>query len=148
MIMAYTDETKALALTVLQQMGGNYEKTSQWLAEQANIEISSKQISRWDKGIAIEPEIVEKVEEIKKRDLADCLEKLAFTLIDAAPGKIPDAPLSQVMVGVGIAVDKMRLQRGEATSISQHNMSDDERATRVEEILNKAKERREGYAGK
>ena len=146
--MAYTDETKALALTVLQQMKGNYSATSRWMAEHSNVEISSDQIARWDRGEHITPEIAEKAEEIKRRDLADCLEKLAFTLIDAAPGKIPDAPLSQVMVGMGIAIDKMRLQRGEATSISQQNMSDDERAKRVEEIINEAKKRKEGYVGK
>jgi hypothetical protein len=146
--MAYTDETKALALTVLQQMKGNYEKTARWLSEHANVEISGVQIARWEKGEYVTPEIVEKVEELKRRDLADCLEKLAFTLIDAAPGKIADAPLSQVMVGMGIAVDKMRLQRGEATNISQQNMSDDERAKRVEEILHDARKRKEGYPGK
>lgn len=146
--MAYTDETKALALTVLQQMKGNYSATARWLAEHANVEVSSDQIARWDKGEYIAPEIAETAEELKKRDLADCLEKLAYTLIDAAPGKIPDAPLSQIMVGIGISVEKMRLQRGEATSISQQNMSDDERAKRVEEILIEARKRKEGYAGK
>src|SRR4029453_14823292 len=52
----------------------------------------------------------------KKPDMADALEAVAWKLIEALPGKVARASLSQTAVAAGIAIEKMRLLREPPTS--------------------------------
>ena len=53
--------------------------------------------------------------------MAAALSKIAWKLLRSAEGKIGRATLGQVMTSLGVAIDKMRLLRGEATDISERH---------------------------
>src|SRR5262245_54399666 len=54
----------------------------------------------------------------KRGPLADAFEKIVWLILDAIPSKVHRAPLSHAAVAAGVAFDKMRLLRGEPTSIT------------------------------
>jgi hypothetical protein len=78
--------------------------------------------------------------------MADALEALAWKLISAMPQKIKKASLLQVATAAGIAIDKMRLLREHSSSIAGRDMSDDERLTRLRELVERARRRRLGLS--
>jgi transposase-like protein len=107
----YTDDDRANALAALAANGGNVKRT----AEQLGIPLQT--LHSWASG-ARHPEASTSAEP-KKGPMADRLEEIAWQLLEAIPGKIANAPLSQVATGMGIAIDKARLLRGEPTQIAE-----------------------------
>jgi len=111
----YTDAQRAEALAALQANGGNLSATSR----ATGVPIST--VKRWRDEP--DPRLAELGNE-KRQDLEESLERIAHALVDAIPGKIDEAPLNHVSVALGIAVDKLRLLRGEATNIEEVRGSD------------------------
>lgn len=114
----YTDAQRAEALAALQANGGNLSATSR------DTGIPFSTLKRWRDEP--DPRLAELGEE-KKTDLGDRLERIANALVDAIPDKIADAPLNHVSVALGIAIDKLRLLRGEATEVTEVRGSDAKR---------------------
>lgn len=106
----YTDADRVNALAALKANGGNINLTSRQTG------IPHTTIRYWANG-ARHPEAADQAEEAYE-PLADRLELVAQQLVDAIPAKIGKANLVQIVTSIGIAVDKARLLRGEATSIS------------------------------
>ena len=134
----YSDEERANALAALAANGGNVQRTARQLG------IPHKTLDNWAKGVC-HPEAAENGNN-KKGDMADALEALAWKLISAMPQKIKKASLAQVATAAGIAIDKMRLLREHSSSIAGRDMSDDERLTRLRELVERARRRRLGLS--
>lgn len=83
---------------------------------------------------------VEKAAEIAKGELADRLEALAQRCLDLIPAKLPKASARELAGVIIVAVDKMQLLRGQPTAITEP-MSDEDRARRAAEILERGKGR-------
>lgn len=122
----YTAEQIAETLAALAANGGNISRTS------ATTGIPRKTISEWRDGTwrkDVTPALVEK----KKRDLGDTIERLALRLCDVVSRRVKKASKAaknsgdakdqdsakELLVGLGIVVDKLLLLRGEATSITR-----------------------------
>lgn len=106
----YTDEERRFA--VVKAMTDGIESAARQL------DISPSTLRQWYSGNR-QWRTRAWVEE-HKGQLADALEQLTWEMAVEAREKVKDAPLNQLMVGVGIAVDKTRILRGEATSISDN----------------------------
>lgn len=109
----YSDQDRQEALAALAANGGNLDRTARQLG------IPRATLQAWRDG-ARHPEAAESAAP-KKAALADRLEELAHKLLDAAcePGRLAGASLQQVATSLGIALDKMRLLRGQPTQIGE-----------------------------
>lgn len=145
--MAYTDEQKQIALSTYTTCRNDAEKAAKFCREHYDMHITGQTIRTWAKGENIHPSVKENLEE-KKLALADLFEVEIRAAFGTAGDKREEASYRDLMVGIGILTDKAQLLRGEPTSITQQNMTDDERAQRVETLLHQARKRKEGYAGK
>jgi transposase-like protein len=134
----YSDSQKAEALAALDAKGGNVRATAIALG------IPHKTLDCWANERGVHEEVAQ-MRTGKREDLADRLEALAHVLMDSIGDKISDANLSNVSVSLGIAIDKMRLLREQPTSITAA-LTDDERAKRVNALLDRARARRDGHA--
>lgn len=134
----YSEDDKSAVLAWYAANGNNLRKTArEW-------KITPSTLQRWIRGEGINDAVRNCVPE-KRAEIADRLEELCHKLIDSALGKADDADLQPTMVGIGIAVEKMRLAREQPTSISKNaNLTDDERAKRTNELLDTARARRTG----
>ncbi len=107
----YSDQDRANALAALAANGANVERTARQLG------LPAATLRAWSTG-SRHPEAVQAAEG-RKRDLADQLEALAYKLIEAVRGKLAGASLAQLMIALGIAIDKMVLLRREASGASR-----------------------------
>ena len=126
----YSDEERATALAALVANGGNVARTARQLA------IPAETLRKWSKGER-HPESTQMGEQ-KKGPLADAIEAVANQLLGdlSDEAKRSQASLKDIATAFGIAVDKMQLLRGRATSIQQHDLShlsDDELDRRIAE---------------
>lgn len=133
----WSDEEKSAVLAWYQVNGCKLRETArQW-------KMTESTLRHWLKGTGVN-EDARRMAHIKKGAIADRLEALTHMLIDRAASD-DEAEFQQVMTGIGIAVDKMRLLREQATSISKNaNLNPEERADRVDELLETARTRRTG----
>jgi transposase-like protein len=130
----YSDQRRAEALAALDANGGNLSKTSR------DTGIPRQTLQEWRDGRV--PEGVPELRQEKKAALADRLEELAHTIVDALPGKVADAGLQQAATSLAIAIDKMQLLRGEATAIhGNRDLTEDERADRLAALLEQGEKR-------
>lgn len=113
----YTDETRANVLATLQANGGNAVKTAKQLG------IPRTTIRQWageanlGPGVAVMPrKVPTALVEGKMAELANNLEAVAFKAVELANEKADGASYKDLLVGTGIAVEKMLLLRGQATS--------------------------------
>ena len=104
----YSDARKAEVLALLDANEGNVSKTARAVG------IPGRTIIEWRNGRLAEG--VEEIREEKRAELADRLQEIAHTLVDAIPEKVATANLQQCTLSLAIAVDKMQLLRGAATS--------------------------------
>ena len=104
----YSDHDKAKALIALDLNGGNVKYTAQ------QINIPRKTLSQWNNGHI--PDDVASIRHNKTKDLADKFEDLAHLYIAQAVDTVDKANGTNAITGAGIAVDKMRLLRGESTA--------------------------------
>lgn len=112
----YDDEFRAGAVAMMHAAG--YPGTPGALTKVGNqLHVPERTLSRWFNGENNPPP--DKLVNIKKGDMADALEEVAWKLLDsmADADAIADAPLQQRATAYGIAIDKMRLLRGLPTEI-------------------------------
>jgi transposase-like protein len=118
---SYSEDDRAAALAALLANGGNLKRTAR------DTGVPESTLRKWSRSVppaggaqecaqksAVSAEAVGRA----GVSLAEKLDGLAHKLADAMPDKIPDATLSQTAVSLGVAIDKARLLRGEATSIN------------------------------
>jgi hypothetical protein len=105
---SYSDADKAKALIALDLNGGNAKYTAQQL------DIPRKTLSAWKDGAHINEDVAS-IRHNKTKDLADKFEELANLYIGQATLTVDSAKGTTAITGAGIAVDKMRLLRGEST---------------------------------
>lgn len=134
----YCDADKAGALLALASNGGNIKRT----AKETGIPYMT--LSEWSKGGCHES--ITKFRDENRDNLADAMETMAWRLLEAMPGKIGDASLRDVATALGISIDKARLLRNEATSISVNveGMSDDDRIKQLARLAERIRSRRFG----
>jgi hypothetical protein len=135
----YSDDERAAALAALDAHEGDVAKTARAVG------VPRKTLEEWAKG-RHHPDVADLRQE-KKTELADQLERLAYTLAAAAYGKIDPASLQQVLTSLGIAVDKMRLLREQPTSIAGgEGLTDEDRITRLNALAERVHARQAGGA--
>lgn len=130
----YSRERKAEVLALVKANGGNVMETSRETG------IRSTTIQYWIDTAERNDEF----REHKQAELADRFEGVAHAWLGIAEAKAEQAPFNHLMIGVGIAVDKMRLLRGDPTEIAGLSDSNIERLsqTLVADILEAATQRR------
>src|SRR5438552_2907279 len=115
----YSDVEKAGALLVLEACEGNYSEA----AMQTGIPIMS--LHDWSMGKGVCPALTE-IRNAQRPALADMFESVAYKLTAAALGdddRIERASVRDLLIGAGIAVDKMRLLREQPTDIHAQQMT-------------------------
>lgn len=142
----YDDKFRASAVVMLEAAG--YPDNKFKLEEVAkHLDVPSRTLRRWynrEHGAPPDDVVTE-----QKKDLAARLEDLAHKLIDAAFDdlKDTDANLQQIHTSLGIVLDKRQLLIGKPTEIvDDASLTDDERASRIAAILERARARRDGQA--
>jgi len=115
---SYSDADKAKALIALDLNGGNVKYT----AEQLNL--PRKTLATWKDGNHINEDVVS-IRHNKTQELANKFEDLANLYIGQAVLTVDSAKGTNAITGAGIAVDKMRLLRGESTqNIAIHSIAE------------------------
>lgn len=107
----YSDEDRAATLAALDMQGGNLSSTSRETG------VPLKTIAEWRDGRA--PDCVADLRKEKTIALADKLESIAHQCVDLMPDRMPDASLRDLAGAMHLAVDKMRLLRGDPTAITE-----------------------------
>lgn len=112
--MAYSEAKKAEVLALLAANGGVLRST----AKQAGVpEATLRKWAGGNVGAGCAEDVRKKVR-TQKESLADGCEQLAILLLGdmTNPEKREKAPVAALAVAFGVAVDKMRLLRGESTA--------------------------------
>lgn len=139
----YTDEFRANSVIMLQASG--YPDRPGALVETAKyLKIPHATLSRWYNGKRNAPP--SEMVQIKKQDLVKLLlGEVGAALVEMGSAR-PSADYKELATAIGIMVDKMQLLDGEPTARTEviHELSDDERAKRVDELLNRGRARRDG----
>jgi len=138
----YSDAEREAATAALQANGGNITRTAK------QINVPPQTLRNWARGYR-HPEASRAGGQKTAADLAERLEEIAWQLVDALPGKIKKATLQQASISLGIAIDKMRLLREQATSRVGHEdaLSDTERVERLKELARRLNARAAAAAG-
>jgi transposase-like protein len=129
---SYCDTEKAAALELLATYDGNVARTADELGI-ARVSLLSWQ-QEAEAGRLLD---VERLRPLIRKVLDEECEAAAREFIAAArlPEKVEKAGTLQLMTSAGIAIDKMRLLREQATSIHTQQLSDEERIARLNELL-------------
>lgn len=129
---SYSDQEKTLALEMLRANGRQLRYTAEKLG------IAPVTLIAWEQEAEAgrQPD-VDALRPLIRRVLDEECEAAAREFIAAArlPDKVEKAGTLQLMTSAGIAIDKMRLLREQATSISAQQMTDEERLARLNELL-------------
>lgn len=112
----YTEDDKANALATLELNGGNLLKTA------SALKIPYMTLKDWSSGLGVTVAVTEN-REVKKQSIADSLEELCYKILGTVPDKLAEASFKDAMTGLGIAVDKMQVLRGEPNTINSHRTS-------------------------
>jgi hypothetical protein len=113
----YSDDQAAHALAMLEANGGNAKKTAALLG------IPRTTLRQWAgraKSSTARPKVV-RAELVQDRsaEIATNLENLAAKSIGFADAKMETASYKDLLIGAGIAIEKVQLLRGKATSRSE-----------------------------
>ncbi len=110
--MAHSDNRKAEALAALDANAGNVAKTARQLG------IPRKTLGEWAQNRHCNADVAEIRQHVKEA-LADRMESLLGTIVDAMIAKADDAKFSELSFGVEKITTSMQLLRGEATQIHE-----------------------------
>lgn len=136
--MAHSDRQKAEALAVLDACGGNVSEASRQTG------LPRATITDWAAGRKINDDVTETRHEIRQ-DLSVRLEEIAHGFIDRLVQITPTAEnIQPLMTGLGIAIDKMQLLKGEPTGINESRSverTDRDRAGKVLQLIKSAGEK-------
>lgn len=126
---SYNDQEKATALLFLETNDGNIVRTSKQTG------VPQQTLRQWRDGLHVNTAIAE-IKEIKREEMHLRMEETMHLLIDAIPGKIEDAKLSEVSLALAQITDKRQLLTGNATSINETRPgSVEERDAKLMEIV-------------
>lgn len=131
----YSEDEKAAAIVILKSNEGNCSKTSRETG------IPPGTLNRWKHEDGYHPVTLLKQTE-QRAEIDQRLERVVHELLDVVPDKYEDANLQQAMTSIAIAVDKMRLLREQATSITdkrQLESTDDQLFLRLRNIAQRLK---------
>lgn len=139
----YTDEFRANSVIMLKASG--YPERTGALNETAKyLKVPHTTLRRWFQGESNPPpaEIVQ----IKKEEIIALLKGEIGAALKEMGQARADADYKELATSIGIMVDKMQLLDGEPTARTEviHELSDDERAKRIDELLNRGRARRDG----
>lgn len=124
----YTDDDRAAVLA-------HYETSKSLRATAAAFDIPHQVVHLWSKKEAASPETRQE----KRRELSDVFEDIAYQASEQVRNTMELAKPGEAATIAAIAVDKMRLLRGESTSISQSISTPEERDKKLVEIVERAK---------
>lgn len=108
----YSDAERVAALCVLDGNGGNVHKTA------LEMEIPVQTLLGWAKKK--HRSYLHLLKNGMKGNMANAFEEVAWLCLGQSAGRVESAPLNQLMVSAGIAVDKMRLLREQPTAIGSN----------------------------
>jgi transposase-like protein len=133
----YSVAEKAAAVALVQSYGGNVDKAARELG------FPSSSVRDWVAGKGVGPAVAEVVAEAKSQ-LADLFEdKVRLMLGGITEEKIATAKVGELMFNSAVGADKVRLLRGQATTIVEEvSLPVEEVAKRVSEIMDAARGRR------
>jgi regulatory Fis family protein len=116
-LTTYTDEQAANALAMLEANGGNAKKTAALLG------IPRTTLRAWvgrsHSRTARPKKVPAKLVQDRSAEIADSLENLAAKAVGLADGKAEAATYKDLLIGAGIAIEKVQLLRGRATTRSE-----------------------------
>lgn len=143
----YSQEEKAAAMAALDANEGNVRGTAQQLGIPRDTLLTWRDVRDGKRNNQKQPIGGGQASRLAaKLSLADAFERIAWRVARLAPkaAKVAAAKgnFSQLMVGGGIAVDKMRLLREQATSLPGQALSPEEKDKRIREIQAAAAARR------
>lgn len=104
----WSEDDKARALAALDANGGNVKGTSRQLG------IPQSTLRGWRNGIGTNATVTKKRDE-NARELKEEMRDLVYLLLEKLPDKLDKASAKEMMVGLGIAVDKLQLLEGKPT---------------------------------
>jgi transposase-like protein len=107
----YSDNEKGAALAFVDFKGGNTREASKVLG------IPHTTLQDWLKERGTNEDVTE-IRTEKKEEISTLIEAAVRDMVGASKDKIGTANFQQLWTGVGIAVDKMQLLKGEPTSIN------------------------------
>jgi hypothetical protein len=116
----YTDREKAAALAFLDFNAGNVKKSA------TALKIPERTLNEWANNRGVNEDVATSRDD-KKEELSALIEQAVRDMIGASAGKLTGANFQQLWTGVGIAVDKMQLLKGEPTNITKELLADAER---------------------
>lgn len=122
----YSDEQRASAVAAVAANNGNVQGTATKLG------IPHMTLKHWVVGEA-QPEAM-KDGNAKKPVLGDMFESIAIKLVGIADRKAEELNAKDAMIAAGVAVDKMRLLRGQSTAITEIDLTllSDEQLDRID----------------
>lgn len=136
----YDDKFRASAVVMLEAEGypdkkGALEKVSKHLG------VAKSTLHGWARAEQNPPPSELRTE--KRGDLAALIEDEIHNVLSAMPGAIPDASYRDLATGLGILVDKKQLLDGKATEIIDDLRTNEERANRINQLFDTARDRRD-----
>ncbi len=106
----YSDEEKAYALEILEMYRGNVQKAAK------SMEMSPRTLSHWAAKRNMKVDAVQSLQEVKREEMHEALEKLAWKIVAAMECMIEEADLRALSTSLGILIDKTQLLKGLATA--------------------------------
>jgi len=141
----WSDEFRAMSVVMLEAEG--YPQRKGALMEVAKtLKVPKSTLSRWYTGKSNPPP--PETVTIKKEQIIAMLKGEIGAALNEMPKARPDADYRELATTIGILVDKLQLLEGEPTSRTEviHGLSDEERANRITDILDRGRARRDGRA--
>jgi transposase-like protein len=128
----YSDEQRENAVAAVAANAGNVTRTARELG------IPEPTLRGWMRTVTCRAQT--------KTDLASAIEDIAWRIVEALPRKLAKASFKDATVALAIAVDKARLLREQATSISaktEATLTDEERWEGLQDLARRIQARRE-----
>ena len=110
----YSDDFKAMCILLLRA----YPPRNRHRKMAEKLGVPKSTLCDWDMGKHVSQGVLDFVE-MKSEEFAKRLDELAQMIAETLPGKVEKAGLKDSVLSIGILVDKSRLLRGEATSITE-----------------------------
>lgn len=124
---SYSDKEKGAALAFVDFKNGNTREASKVLG------IPHTTLQDWVKERGTNEDVAE-IRTEKKEEISALIEQAVRDMVGASTGKLTEANFQQLWTGVGIAVDKMQLLKGEPTAINKDVTLTPEQKKKAEEL--------------
>jgi len=136
----YTDEEKTAALVAYDVCDNNATHAATYCQNHYKFKVSHDQITRWANGVQIAPAVRENAKRIKG-ELSDKCEQVAHLCYDMLPDKLPETSARDLAAIGNIAVNNMRLLREQATTITNAQITDEDRLRELQELMQRLRQR-------